>query len=194
VTENKGWVGVGISHNTSRFAVETIRQCWIQKEAGWYPQAHQLLIICDGGSSNGSRSRLWKMELQKLADELGLAIRVCHYPPGTSKWNPIEHNLFSHIAMNWRGCPLVSQEVMLQLIANTTTASGLQVHAELDSNQYQTGIKVSKEQWRRIKLARAEFHGEWNYTILPTIEKCSNWFKSERILKGSILSVASPFW
>jgi hypothetical protein len=133
-----------------------------------YGSATDLLITADGGGSNGSRNRLWKVALQELADESGLRISVCHFPPGTSKWNKIEHRMFSHISMNWRGKPLTSHEVIVNLIANTTTKTGLMIRAELDSGQYPTGIKVSDQELEHVRLHKADFHGEWNYTILPT--------------------------
>jgi len=133
-----------------------------------YPDASELMIMADGGGSNGSRVRLWKLELQKLADELGITIRVSHFPPGTSKWNKIEHRLFSYISMNWRGKPLVSHETIVNLIAATTTRKGLKVRAELDSNLYQKGIKVTDEEFAAIRISRDEFHGEWNYSIAPS--------------------------
>ena len=135
-----------------------------------YPDATELLITADGGGSNSSRSRLWKVALQDLADELGLAIHVCHLPPGTSKWNKIEHRMFCHITQNWRGRPLVSHEVIVNLIANTTTKAGLTIQAELDSGTYATGIKITDDELAAVNIQRAEFHGEWNYTILPNTE------------------------
>jgi transposase len=163
--QNNGWVSVGIDHNTAEFATETIR-CW-WRHMGWktYPQATELLITADGGGSNGSRARLWKICLQQLADKLGLKITVCHFPPGTSKWNKIEHRMFCHITENWRGRPLVSQAVIVNLIANTTTDTGLTISAKLDKKSYHVGIKVSDEQLAAINMTRHTFHGEWNYTI-----------------------------
>ena len=163
-----GWVSVGTDHDTAAFAVQTIRRWWQAVGRLAYPQAQELMITADGGGSNGSRVRLWKVELQRLADEIGLTIRVCHFPPGTSKWNKIEHRLFSFITMNWRGQPLVSHEVMINLIANTRTRSGLQVRAELDPAAYPKGVKVTDEQFKAIHLERDPFHGDWNYAILPT--------------------------
>lgn len=168
LANNTGWVSVGTDHDTASFAVATIRRWWLAMGAPLYPDVKELLITADGGGSNGSRVRLWKLELQQLSDELGIPIRVSHFPPGTSKWNKIEHRLFSHISMNWRGQPLVSHEVIVNLIAATTTRKGLQVRAELDSKPYPKGIKVSDEEFAAIRIVRDEFHGEWNYTILPS--------------------------
>ncbi len=167
LAENAGWVNVGIDHDTAAFAVESIRRWWQRAGQERYPTAQRLLITADGGGSNGSRTRLWKWELQRLADETGLAIRVCHFPPGTSKWNKIEHRLFSFISQNWRGKPLVSYAVILNLIAATTTTTGLTVASSLDTNSYPAGITVSDEEMAAIRLERAEFHGDWNYTIVP---------------------------
>jgi len=167
LTANTGWVSVGIDHDTAEFAVETLRRWWRHRGAPAYPKARALLITADGGGSNGSRCRLWKVALQRLADELGLPLTVCHFPPGTSKWNKIEHRLFSHIAINWRGHPLASLAVIVNLIANTTTRQGLSIQAELDTNRYPTGIVVSDQQLAEVNLKRAEFHGDWNYTIHP---------------------------
>lgn len=166
-TLNVGWVNVGTDHDTSQFAVESIRRWWRCMGASCYPKAQRLLVTADGGGSNGSRVRLWKRELQSLATELGIAINVCHYPPGTSKWNKIEHRLFSYITLNWRGRPLVSHEVVVNLIASTTNRKGLQVHCELDNGEYPKGIKVTDAEMEAIKLDRHSFHGEWNYTISP---------------------------
>jgi hypothetical protein len=164
---NRGWVSVGLDHDTAAFAVATIRHWWAESGRVRYPQSRRLLISADGGGSNGSRVRLWKWELQQLADETGLAITVCHLPPGTSKWNKIEHRLFSYISQNWRGRPLVSYAVILSLIGGTTTASGLKVESYLDSTTYPVGRKVSDEEMAGLHLHRHAFHGEWNYTILP---------------------------
>ena len=164
---NTGWVNVGIDHNTAAFAVESIRGWWKEVGKPQYPQAKRLLISADGGGSNGSRVRLWKWELQQLADETGLAITVCHLPPGTSKWNKIEHRLFAWISQNWRGKPLTSYAVILKLIAATTTKGGLSVQCQLDTHLYPTGRKVSNEEMASITLVPDAFHGEWNYTILP---------------------------
>lgn len=168
VAQNVAWVSVGVDHETSAFAVETIRRWWCNVGQEVYPQASCLLICADGGGSNGSRSRLWKVELGRLASETGLEIAVCHLPPGTSKWNKIEHRLFSFITMNWRGRPLVSLEVIIELIAATTTEAGLNVHAELDRNLYPIKIRVSDEELDAVPVLRGDFHGEWNYTILPS--------------------------
>lgn len=167
VARNAGWVSVGTDHDTASFAVATIRRWWQAMGQPLYPAAKELLIMADGGGSNGSRVRLWKLELQRLADELGLSIRVSHFPPGTSKWNKIEHRLFSHISLNWRGQPLVSHEVIVNLIAATTTRKGLKVCAELDPTLYPKGVKVSDEAFAAIRLSRDDFHGEWNYVISP---------------------------
>jgi transposase len=164
---NVGWVNVGIDHDTAAFAVESIRRWWNQLGRTSYPHATRLLITADGGGSNGSRVRLWKLELQRLADETGLVIHVCHFPPGTSKWNKIEHRLFSFISQNWRGKPLVSYEVIVSLIGGTTTSTGLQVHCELDENVYPIGQKVSDQELATVRLVRDEFHGDWNYRIDP---------------------------
>jgi hypothetical protein len=167
IAANAGWVSVGIDHDTGAFAVNAIRSWWKLMGRKRYPDASTLLITADGGGSNGSRVRLWKLELQKLADELGLTITVCHLPPGTSKWNRIEHRLFSFITGNWRGKPLVSHQVIVQLIAATTTKTGLTVRCELDQNTYPAGIKVSDAEIEAVNLTRHDFHGEWNYTISP---------------------------
>ena len=164
---NSGWVSVGLDHDTASFAVETIRRWWHAMGQEKYPQAKQLVITADGGGSNGSRLRLWKLELQKLADETGLIIAVSHFPPGTSKWNKIEHRLFSFISKNWRGQPLTSLEVIVSLIAATTTKKGLKVHAEIDDSTYPPGAKVSDSAMKEIHLRRDQFHGEWNYEIHP---------------------------
>lgn len=167
---NTGWVSVGTDHDTASFAVETIRRWWGTMGRQCYPAASELMITADGGGSNGSRVRLWKMELQRLADEIRIPIHVSHLPPGTSKWNKIEHRLFSYISMNWRGQPLVSHEVIINLIAGTTTRKGLKVHAELDDSSYPSGIKVSDAEFESIRLTRNEFHGEWNYRIDPNLD------------------------
>ena len=161
---NVGWVSVGTDHDTSEFAVESIRRWWNNMGRVRYPNATELLITADGGGSNGYRVRLWKVALQKFADETGLRISVCHFPPGTSKWNKIEHRMFSHISMNWRGRPLVSHEVIVNLIGSTTTQSGLVINAELDTNLYPKGIRISDEELEAVNLTKASFHGEWNYT------------------------------
>ena len=165
-THNQGWVSVGIDHDTAQFAVESIRRWWEHMGKECYSQAHALLITADGGGSNASRNRLWKVELQKFADETGLVIYVRHFPPGTSKWNKIEHRMFCHITENWRGRPLISHEVIVNLIGHTTTDTGLTIQAELDENTYPTGIKVSDEDLKRVNLLPARFHGkDWNYAI-----------------------------
>src|ERR1700704_3838747 len=157
----------GIDHDTAAFAANAIRSWWKLMGRERYPSARSLLITADGGGSNGSRVRLWKIELQKLADELGVPITVCHLPPGTSKWNKIEHRLFSFITGNWRGKPLVSHQVIVQLIAATTTKTGLKVRCELDQNTYPAGIKVSDAEMEAVNITRHDFHGEWNYTVSP---------------------------
>src|SRR6266436_4046801 len=167
LAQNTGWVSVGVDHDTASFAVETIRRWWHAMGKEKYPQAKRLLITADGGGSNGSRLRLWKLELQTLADQTGLAIAVSHFPPGTSKWNKIEHRLFSFISKNWRGQPLTSLKVIVSLIAGTTTRKGLKVHAEIDDRSYPAGIKVPDVQMEQLNLRRDAFHGEWNYEILP---------------------------
>ncbi len=167
VTNNAGWVNLGISHDTAAFAVESIRRWWHEFGATRYPAATRLLINADCGGSNGARVHLWKRELQVLADELGITITVCHLPPGTSKWKRIEHRLFAFITMNWRGKPLVSYQVIVQLIANTTTDTGLTVACRLDANAYEKGIQVSKAEMAALNIQPASFHGEWNYTISP---------------------------
>ena len=167
VTHNEGWVSVGIDHDAARFATEALRRWWKKMGSKRYPNAKELLITADGGGSNGSRSRLWKAALQTLANRIGLKLRVCHFPPGTSKWNKIEHRMFSHITQNWRGKPLVSHEVIVQLIAHTTTTAGLKVRAALDRRLYPTGEKVSRTEFENIQLKRADFHGDWNYAIQP---------------------------
>ena len=164
---NTGWVSVGVDHDTAEFAVESIRRWWRSMGQQAYPKATSLLITADGGGSNGSRVRLWKLELQKLADESALSIAVCHFPPGTSKWDKIEHRLFSRITQNWRGKPLVSLEVIVSLIAATRTTTGLKVHSELDTRAYAKGVKVSDQEIAQLNLHRDQFHGEWNYEIHP---------------------------
>lgn len=167
VGANQGWVSVGITHDTAEFAVESIRRWWREMGQPLYPTARRLMITADCGGSNGYRVRLWKVELQKLADDLGVTIQVCHFPPGTSKWNKIEHRMFCHITQNWRGRPLVSREVVVNLIGNTTTASGLRIQAQLDDRDYPAGIKVSDQELEAVLIERDEFHGEWNYRIKP---------------------------
>jgi len=168
VTFNQGWVSVGIDHDTARFATATLRRWWEVMGHPMYPNAGELLITADGGGSNSSRSRLWKVALQELADDTGLEISVCHFPPGTSKWNKIEHRMFCHITENWRGRALRSLEIIVNLIGNTTTQKGLRIQAELNTGSYEAGIKVSDEELAAVRIKRASFHGEWNYTILPT--------------------------
>ncbi len=169
VARNQGWVTVGIDHDTAEFAVASIQQWWQTLGRATYPGATSLLITADGGGSNGSRVRLWKLELQRFADASGLELRVCHLPPGTSKWNKIEHRLFAYITQNWRGKPLVSYEVIVNLIAATTTTRGLTVTCALDRGSYPTGRKVSDEELAQIQLKRDAFHGEWNYRIHPRL-------------------------
>jgi hypothetical protein len=164
---DEGWISVGTDHDTAAFAVQTIRRWWYVVGSKAYPNAKELFITADGGGSNGGRVRLWKLELQGFADEIGIPIRVCHYPPGTSKWNKIEHRLFSFITMNWRGEPLISHEVMINLIANTKTKTGLKVKVELDRRAYPKGIKVPDDEFATINIIRDDFHGEWNYSITP---------------------------
>src|SRR5512135_747400 len=176
MARDAGWVNVGTDHDTAAFAVESIRRWWDSMGRAHYPAARRLLITADGGGSNGSRVRLWKLELQRLASETGLRIAVCHFPPGTSKWNKIEHRLFSFISQNWRGRPLVSHEAIVNLIAATTTRTGLKVTCELDRGVYPSGIKVSKREMEEINLRRDAFHGEWNYTISPRTRKSDTYF------------------
>jgi hypothetical protein len=169
VAHNTGWVSVGVDHDTAAFAVESIRRWWNSMGQAAYPRATRLLITADSGGSNGARVRLWKVELQKLADETGLLIAVSHLPPGTSKWNKIEHRLFSFISQNWRGKPLISHEVIVNLIAGTTTKNGLTVRAELDTGTYPAGVKVSDREVAEIDLRRDRFHGDWNYSLHPRL-------------------------
>jgi hypothetical protein len=164
---NQGWVSVGIDHDTAEFAVNSIRQWWTRMGRHRFPRARTLLITADGGGSNGPRSRLWKRALQTLADDLGLTLSVCHFPPGTSKWNKIEHRLFSFITQNWRGTPLISHQVIVNLIAATTTRAGLLVKAALDTHHYATAIQVTDAELARLHITPHAFHGEWNYTIAP---------------------------
>lgn len=163
--QNVGWVNVGRDHDTASFAVESIRRWWGHLGKPLYPRARTLLICADSGGSNGYRVRLWKRELQRLANTIGLDITVCHFPPGTSKWNKIEHRLFSYISMNWRGQPLISHEVIVELIGATTTQSGLHVEAQLDTNVYPTQMKISAEEMATLHITPHNFHGEWNYTV-----------------------------
>jgi Rhodopirellula transposase DDE domain len=167
MVNNQGWVSVGIDHDTARFATNSIRRWWYGMGQDRFPRAGELLITADGGGSNGTRNRLWKVSLQDLADELGLTLFICHFPPGTSKWNKIEHRLFSFITQNWRGRPLTSLQAIVSLIASTTTGTGLIVKAALDTDHYDTAIKVSDKEMAGLRLQRHEFHGEGNYTISP---------------------------
>jgi hypothetical protein len=167
LTYNEGWVSVGIDNNTAEFAVETIRRWWCEMGAPLYPDADRLLVTADAGGSNSYRSRLWKVALQRLADTVGLRIAVCHFPPGTSKWNKIEHRMFCHITKNWRSKPLLSRAMVVNLIGTTKTKAGLHIQAELDTNAYETGIEVSDEELAAVRIKKAAFHGEWNYTISP---------------------------
>lgn len=167
LADDTGWVSVGIDHDTAAFAVSSIRSWWEHLGHERYPQAKRLTITADCGGSNGNRTRLWKVELQRLADEIGLEISVCHFPPGTSKWNKIEHRLFSFISMNWRGKPLTSLEAIVNLIGATTTKSGLEVYARLDEGSYPDKVKVSDAELAAVELHGADFHPEWNYTIKP---------------------------
>jgi hypothetical protein len=173
LARNAGWVHVGTDHDTAAFAVNTIRSWWRKLGRARYPRAKRLQITADGGGSNGSRVRLWKWELQKLADETGLDIAVCHFPPGTSKWNKIEHRLFSFISQNWQARPLISYKVIVQLIAATTTKTGLKVHCALDRKAYPKGLAVSDRDMATIRIAPHKFHGEWNYTISPRAKYAS---------------------
>jgi Rhodopirellula transposase DDE domain len=162
-------VSVGIDHDTAEFATETLRRWWENMGCQVYPQAKELLVTADGGGGNGSRTRLWKVRVQALADQLGLRISVCHFPPGTSKWNKIEHRMFCHITENWRGKPLVSRVAVVNLIASTKTKAGLSIQAELDTNSYPTGIEVTDEELAAVKIKKHSFHGDWNYTIAPRV-------------------------
>jgi hypothetical protein len=168
VTRNEGWVSVGIDHDTARFATEAIRRWWKKMGSKRHPDAAQLLIMADGGGSNSSRCRLWKVALQDLATWLEMPVQVCHFPPGTSKWNKIEHRMFCHITQNWRGRPLVSHEVIINLIANTRTEQGLRIKAELDDATYPLKTKVNDQELAAVKIKRHKFHGDWNYSIHPT--------------------------
>jgi hypothetical protein len=169
IARNKGWVSVGMSFDTARFAVNALRQWWLNIGKNLYAETKGILITADGGGSNGSRVRLWKIALQELANEWGIPITVCHYPPGTSKWNPIEHKLFSYISINWRGKPLRTFNDVVSYIRSTTTQSGLTVDAKIDTNIYQKGIKISDKELRAVNITKHDFHGEWNYTISPTL-------------------------
>ena len=166
-TNNEGWVSVGTDNDTAEFAAETIRRWWYKMGKDRYPNVTELLVTADCGGSNGYRVRLWKVALQSLANDTGLCISVCHFPPGTSKWNKIEHRMFCHISLNWRGKPLISHEVAVNLIASTTTVTGLAVAAELDRNVYPKGLKITDEELAKVNLKKASFHGEWNYMIAP---------------------------
>jgi hypothetical protein len=174
VRANLGWVSVGVDHDTPAFAVATIRAWWLQMGSKMYPEARELLITADSGGSNSTRARLWKLELQRFSDESGLCVCVSHLPPGTSKWNKIEHRMFCHITANWRGKPLESLEVVVSLIGDTNTSAGLRIQAALDAGQYPKGIKVSDAEMKKLQIDRAHFHGEWNYTILPHCDSKSN--------------------
>lgn len=167
LASNAGWVSVGIDHDTAEFAVASIRRWWFEMGAERFPKATRLMITADGGGSNSSRNRLWKKSLQGLADELRLTLQVCHFPPGTSKWNKIEHRLFCFITKNWRGRPLTSYEVIVNLIASTTTSTGLKVRAAIDTNNYEVGVAVTDDELNRLKIKPAQFHGDWNYSIVP---------------------------
>jgi Rhodopirellula transposase DDE domain len=164
---NEGWVSVGIDHDTAEFACASILRWWNEMGSARFPRATELMITADGGGSNSSRNRLWKKSLQCLANDLGITLKICHFPPGTSKWNKIEHRLFCFITKNWRGRPLTTYEVIVNLIASTTTKKGRIVRAALDPRQYETGITVSDEELEQLRLTRAKFHGEWNYSIKP---------------------------
>jgi len=168
VTENTGWVSVGVDHDTAAFAVATLSTWWDTIGRNRYPAADRLLICADGGGSNGHRLRAWKIELAAFASRTGLTVTVCHLPPGTSKWNNIEHRLFSQITMNWRGRPLTSHQIIVDLIANTTTSTGLTVHCVLDTAAYPTGLTYTDQDIAAIPLTRHDFHGDWNYTLTPT--------------------------
>jgi hypothetical protein len=166
---NLGWVSVGVDHDTAEFAVATLRRWWQRLGSGMYPGARRLPVTADGGGSNGSRCRLWKLKLQEFADETGLEVTVCHFPPGTSKWNKIEHRMFCHITQNWRGRPLVDLECVVELIGSTTTEAGLEIRAELDRDSYPLGREVTTQEMDALSIQPDEFHGEWNYTIRPRI-------------------------
>ena len=169
LTANEGWVSVGIDHDTAEFAAESIRRWWREMGQRLYPKAQRLLITADAGGSNGSRVRLWKVALQRLATEVGLELWVCHFPPGTSKWNKIEHRMFCHISQNWRGRPLTSRQVVVKLIGSTTTQQGLKIKAAVDTGTYPSGVKVTDEQMKSVRLKPDKFHGDWNYAILPKV-------------------------
>lgn len=170
IAANQGWVSVGVDHDTAEFAVESIRRWWREMGNPLYPRARRLLITADCGGSNGYRVRLWQIQLQELSDELNLSIQVHHFPPGISKWNKIEHRMFCHITNNWRGRPLVSREVVVNLIGSTTSDAGLRIRSQLDANVYEAGIKVSDEELAKLAIERDPFHGEWNYRFRPRVE------------------------
>jgi hypothetical protein len=167
LSHNEAWVNVGISSDTAEFAVESIRRWWRRLGRRRHPEATRLLITADSGGSNGTRNRLWKVELQKLSNQTGLEIEVCHFPPGTSKWNKIEHRLFCHVTRNWQGQPLESFDIVVNLIGSTKTESGLKVHSALDGTKYEKGRKISDDELARVNLQRNRFHGDWNYIIRP---------------------------
>ena len=167
LASNEGWVSVGITKDTARFATASIRRWWMEMGTHRFPRARKLMITADGGGSNSSRSRLWKVELQHLANDLGMPLHVCHFPPGTSKWNKIEHRLFSFITQNWRGRPLESVQTIVELISSTTTAKGLEVRAAIDKTEYETGIKVTDTELANVRLKKSNTHGQWNYSIKP---------------------------
>jgi hypothetical protein len=167
LSQNEGWVSVGIDHDTAQFAVQAIGRWWKKMGAPRYPRAKELLITADGGGSNSSRCRLWKVALQALSVRLQMPIHVCHFPPGTSKWNKIEHRMFCHMTQNWRGRPLVSHEVIIKLIGNTRTQEGLRIRAELDRGSYPTGIKISNAALAALNIVHDAFHGDWNYVLSP---------------------------
>ncbi|WP_163787605.1 ISAzo13 family transposase [Myxococcus vastator] len=169
--DNSAWVSVGVDHDTPVFAVNSIGAWWRKMGQERYPEAKELLVTADSGGSNSARSRVWKAELQRLADATGLSISVCHFPPGTSKWNKVEHRLFSHISMNWRGRPLEDYETVVNLIGTTTTAKGLKVKARLDRRRYRTGVSVSQAAMHQLRLVRSDFHGDWNYVLKPNSDK-----------------------
>jgi len=169
IQDNSGWVSVGIDHDTADFAIDSILSWWKQMGRKTYPGAQELLIMADAGGSNGNRLRLWKIGVQRLADTTGLRVAVSHFPPGTSKWNKIEHRMFSFITQNWRGRPLISHETIVNLIGSTTTSTGLKIKAKLNPKKYPTGIKVTDSELAKVNLKPAKFHGEWNYTVLPAI-------------------------
>jgi hypothetical protein len=178
-TANVGWVSVGVDHDTAECAVERIQRWWTKMGAGRYQDATELLSTADGGGSHGSRSRLWQVALQRLADATGFRMAVCHFPPGTSQWTTIEHRMFRPISMNWRGPPLTSHEVIVNVIANTTTAKGLKIQAELDTGCYPTGIKETDQELQDVALEPAAFHGEWNYTLTPrTTRNCEGYLRT----------------